>query len=120
MTDDCLPFDLEPPPREPRRPEQLVRPSDPETSYEAAQAAVEQLRVLQERVLNIFRADGPMCQHALIAAYRERYGEVVPESTVRTRCAELVAAGLVMDSGERVVLPSHRRAVVWRAVRGDR
>lgn len=85
MTEGRLPFDVEPPPRQPRRPRQLVRPSDPETSHEAAQHAVEHLRVLQERVLTILRECGPLWQHALIAEYRERYGEVVPESTIRTR-----------------------------------
>jgi len=35
------------------------------------------------------------------------------ESGFRTRCAELVDAGLVADSGQRETLASGRKAVCW-------
>jgi hypothetical protein len=38
---------------------------------------------------------------------------IVTESGVRSRRAELVQAGLVRDTGERVKLATGRRAIVW-------
>lgn len=101
------------PPFNPRALESLVRPTDPETSFEAADAIEPHLRLLQERVLQLFHDFGPMTQHALIDLYRERHGHA-PESTIRTRCAELVEVGLIADTGARRLLPSGRRAVIWQ------
>src|SRR5678809_1502041 len=96
-----------------RRMMQLARPTDPATSFAAAQSIVPTLRQLQTRVYDCFRAHGPMTQHQLITVYIQRYG-FAPQSTIRTRCAELVTAHLLEDSGQRVRLPSGRHAVVWR------
>jgi hypothetical protein len=98
-----------------RVPEQLVRPNDPETSHEAAEHIVPTLRELQERVRAVFLDGGEMTQHALIDEYRHRFGWA-PESTIRTRCSELVDAGLVVDTLKRVKVGSGRNAVVWKAV----
>jgi len=52
----------------------------------------------------------------LIEVYHDVYGKA-KESTIRTRCSELVTKGLVRDSGKRVLLPtSHRSAIVWEVV----
>lgn len=91
---------------------QLLRVTDPDTSYEAAEAIVPELRELQVRVLALFEAYGPMTHHTLIRLYREQYGPTA-ESTIRTRCAELVSYGLLVDTGRRDVLLSGRRAAVW-------
>jgi hypothetical protein len=34
-------------------------------------------------------------------------------STYRTRRSELVDKGLIVDTGERMTLPSKRRAIIW-------
>lgn len=95
-----------------RTPAQLVHRNDPETSLEAAESVVDRLRELQRNVLVLFQRFGGMTQHTLIARYREVFG-FRPDSSIRTRCSELVDAHLVEDSLQRALLTSGRRAVVW-------
>jgi hypothetical protein len=38
------------------------------------------------------------------------------DQSIRSRRAELTAAGLIIDTGKRVKLPSGRRSIVWAAV----
>jgi hypothetical protein len=85
-------------PQMPRTVDQLVRPASPPTSRAAAVSIVNNLTVLQQRVLGILRESGPWTDDSLIAAYRLCYG-YVSESTVRSRRAELVEAGLVRSVG---------------------
>jgi hypothetical protein len=89
-----------------------ARRSDPPTSHAAAAAITPKLRPLQLRVLALFVEAGPMTQHALIDRYRDRHG-AARESTVRTRCSELVRLRLLADTGARVRLPNGRSAVRW-------
>ena len=62
-------------------------------------------------MLGLFQQHGPMTHHMLIGKYRLAYGPT-PESTIRTRCAELVDKGLLRDSG-KTVLVGKRHATVW-------
>ena len=94
-----------------------ARASDPETSHQAAKS-VSSLREKQAAVLHVLRGcrmglsdDGIANTYAL----HERLPDQSP-SGLRTRRSELVALGLVEDSGERVRLPSGRSAIVWRTV----
>lgn len=101
-------------------PTAYARRTDPETSHEAAQSIrSDKLRRSQEAVLALFRAQGAMTDVELVEFYAKRaeFGRVVPQSDsgIRTRRSELVTAGKVIDSGERVKLPSGRRAIVWKA-----
>lgn len=92
-----------------------ARTSDPETS-KAAAASVDPNRVreIRQRVLSVFRAQGAMTQRDLVKRYWARYGEC-PESSIRTRCKELVEGGFVKDTGRTTRLPSGRLAVIWAA-----
>lgn len=95
-----------------RPPVTRARNDDPETSHAAAEEISDHLRELQQRVLTLFAEQGPMTHHELIAKYRDAFGKT-SESTIRTRCAELVEKGLIVDTGARADLESGRRAVVW-------
>lgn len=101
-----------------------VRRTDPETSHEAA-GGLHDLTDRQRAILVFMRMKGPMADHMLVANYqmaaKSMYGgwpTQTPQS-IRTRRSELVAKGLVKDSGQRVRAPSGRgRAIVWEAVSG--
>ena len=95
-----------------------ARRTDPETSHEAAESIGElQKRERQIAILQLLRSLKKATHRTLVRAYvREmREGTLPLQSTsgIRTRCSELRDAGLVRDSGEREVLPSNRRAIVW-------
>ena len=89
----------------------FARTTDPETSRAAAASlSPETLRASQRQVLDAFRRFGQMHHERLI----ERYdGDPQSDSGLRTRTRELVDAGLLRDSGERVLLSSRRQAIVW-------
>lgn len=90
-----------------------ARNTDPWTSHAAAESLEpDKLRLSQEAVLRFLRRHGPMDDGKLVKTYN---GDV-PQSPsgLRTRRAELVAKGLVVDSGDVVVMPSGRKAIIWR------
>jgi hypothetical protein len=94
-----------------------ARSTDPETSHEAAASiGSDKIRVSQQIVLDLLRVHGPMHDRTLADVYA-MLAHLPPqsESGLRTRRSELVARGLVVDSGERVVLPSGRKAIIWKA-----
>lgn len=98
-----------------------ARTTDPATSHEAAASiAPEDLRASQRFVLDVFRRYSPhrFCDESLIVhyGYALKARHVVAaqsDSGIRTRRRELVDAGYLRDSGEKVVLPSGRRSIVW-------
>jgi hypothetical protein len=96
-----------------------ARKFDPATSVAAA-ASVADLTAKQFAALDVLATFGAMTDVDLVDRYElEAYSGDVPfqsASGLRTRRAELVAHGLVEDSGERVRLASGRLAIVWRAV----
>ena len=89
-----------------------ARNTDPITSHEAAysvgdvtdtQAYI--LRVLEKR---------PRTDSELIEAYRNyKRAPRASESGIRSRRAELVGKGVVVDTNARRVLPSGRKSIVW-------
>lgn len=89
-----------------------ARPTDPETSWEAARS-LSDLPARMRAVASILVAT-PMADHEMVTAYAQ-----VPSlpaqspSGLRTRRAELVKAGIVRDSGRRTETPSGRAAIVW-------
>lgn len=96
----------------------IVRSSDPATSVAAAKQQTDERRVyVQERVMDLFHARGPMTDRQLVDAYRERHGQEIPESTIRTRRAELVR-------DERLealtTLEGKRPQTVWRISGGTK
>jgi hypothetical protein len=87
----------------------LARTTDPDTSHEAAASVTNSAKV-QAAILDLL-SHRPFTDDELsrLLAYRM----TVSPSGLRTRRAELVRLGKVVDSGERVRLRSGRRAIVW-------
>jgi hypothetical protein len=91
-----------------------ARSSDPATSHQAAASiSSERLRESQAHVLDTLRLDGPLTDERLV----DLIAPMQSPSGVRTRRAELVALGLVVDSGRRERTQSGRSSIVWRAVK---
>ena len=94
-----------------------ARLTDPETSHEAADS-VKNITQTQSAILTLLTF--PMTDEVLIDAFY-RYADnaglkLASPSGIRSRRAELVAKGLVVDSGERAKLSTGRNAIVWKAV----
>lgn len=91
-----------------------TRKTDPETSVEAGES-VRNVTETQDYILRVLRR--PRADFQLVEAYRAyKRAPRASESGIRSRRAELVERGLVVDSGARVIMPSGRRAIVWEAV----
>lgn len=95
-----------------------ARRTDPQTSHDAARSVMD-LNGKQTAVLTVIRQQGPMTDQEIAAAYRRTGGPKQSASGLRTRRAELVAAGLVIDSGARSATDSGRLAVVWAFTNPD-
>jgi hypothetical protein len=90
-----------------------ARNTDPQTSHDAA-ASVDDVTLTQAFVLRALKR--PRTDPQLIEAYRKlKHAPRASESGIRTRRAELVDRGLVVDSGLRSVTPFGRKAIVWAA-----
>ena len=95
-------------------PHTRARAGDPDTSHDAARSLdAATVRASQEAVLTFLRERGPMTDYELVRRYDREPRQ--SESGLRTRRSELTAAGLVLDTGSRVRLPSRRYAIVWTA-----
>ena len=93
-----------------------ARTSDPDTSHAAAQSLTpETLRLSQAAVLDLLRGyPAGLTDQGLAQAYGNGWpGPAQSDSGLRTRRAELVRGGLVVDTGRRERLASGRQAVVW-------
>lgn len=87
----------------------LARRTDPATSHLAAATLDDKAR--QRRlVLAVLRTYGPMTDEALV-----NHLSTISPSGARTRRSELVRAGLVQDTGDRLPTSSGRKAIVWQA-----
>lgn len=103
--------------------EARARAGDPQTSHEAARS-VEDLNAKQAAVLEILTKYGRATDEILCYTYQLNVDSrathwTVPEqsdSGIRTRRAELVAAGLVRATGEMRAMVSGRKAQVWEVV----
>ena len=90
----------------------VARRGDPSTSWAAANSLYpETLRRTLRLVLHTIQDRGPMTDEHLVDLLE---GAMSP-SGARSRRAELVDLGLVYDTGQRLVLRSGRRAIVWAA-----
>lgn len=98
-----------------------ARKSDPATSHAAA-SSVKGIRFSQFAVLRALGKIKSGTDLDIADAYEHEYGVIHPQSPsgLRTRRAELVDAGLVVDTGQRKRLPSGRQAVVWARAKGAR
>ena len=93
-------------------PRAVARRTDVWSSHEAA-ASVTRIRESQKAVLYFLAGRSPMTDEELVANYN---GLQQSPSGLRTRRSELVELGKVRDSGQRRVLRSGRRAIVWEAL----
>ena len=90
-----------------------TRTLDPSTSHQA-EKSVSKLADSYRIILDIFRNHGPMNDEALIATWRKQASKLASDSGIRSRRSELVATGLIVDSGERQKMQSGRDSIVWR------
>lgn len=89
-----------------------ARKTDPTTSHMAA-ASVQDITATQEYILKALKR--PATDVDLVERYNNlKTAPRASESGIRSRRAELVALGLVKDSGARVKLQSGRHAIVWQ------
>lgn len=99
----------------------LARLTDPQTSHEAA-ASVKDITATQNAILKLLRMM-PMADEDLIHYYRQQVSmgadsydfPRASESGIRSRRAELVRLGRVVDTGERNITQSGRKAIIWTA-----
>lgn len=88
-----------------------ARATDPKTSHDAA-VSVDNVTDTQRYVLSALRR--PRADVELVEAYRKfKRAPRASESGIRSRRAELVDRGLVVDTGRRIRLDSGRFAIVW-------
>ena len=88
-----------------------ARNTDPITSHLAAES-VRDVTATQEYVLKALRKARTDVE--LVQAYNSlKTAPRASESGIRSRRAELVRKGMVVDTGRRVRLDSGRYAIVW-------
>jgi len=93
-----------------------ARPTDPVTSFEAADKA--NLMASQAEVLRVLAEQGPLTDVDIVRFAHQRVesnGTKVNWSDSRLRSArsELRDKGAVRDTGERYTPPSGRRQIIW-------
>lgn len=88
-----------------------ARASDPDTSHAAA-ASVDNMSKTRLAILDVLRTWGPTDDEMIRKLVLTRIGRGTP-SGIRTRRSELVALGLVRDSGKRAETVTGRQAVLW-------
>jgi hypothetical protein len=92
-----------------------ARRYDPRTSHDAA-GSISEYNISQCRaiILGILRSEGDQIHEEIIA--NERWHTFPQaESSIRTRCSELVRMGLVWPTSKRRVTKSGHAAIVWTA-----
>lgn len=95
-----------------------ARRNDPETSKQAA-ASVTNLGRTRDAIIKILKDYGPRTDDQIWLIYSGLFdkGAQIPRvspSGLRSRRAELLTLGFVVDSGKRARTPSNRWAAVWR------
>lgn len=89
-----------------------ARRTDPKTSHDAAKS-VNGITATKAYILRALKKKA-RTDVQLLEAYRNyKTAPLASESGIRTRRAELVDMGLVVDTGVRETLPSGRKAIVW-------
>jgi hypothetical protein len=89
-----------------------ARSSDPQTSHDAADS-VKDVTATQSFIVRVLSRRA-RTDTQLIEAYRNYVkAPKASDSGIRSRRSELVALGVVADTGKRVVLPSGRSSIVW-------
>lgn len=97
----------------PYQPQTLARRTDPHTSHRAAELIAPKIKPLQQKVLAVLRLNDDGLTDYEIEDYYRDHG-----STYRTRRAELVDLGIVIDTGKTRIIKGRARKV-W-AIGADR
>lgn len=93
-----------------------ARSTDPATSHAAALSlGGDEIRHSQREVLALLAELGPMTDRQVLSFFTVGGRPLRSPSGLRTRRAELVDKGLVVDSGRRNTAPSGRKEIVWAA-----
>lgn len=96
-----------------------ARLSDPQTSWDAA-GSVDDVTATQAVILMLLR-ERPMCDEQLVAEYDAGVarGDFLRKTAqcIRSRRAELVRKGLIIDNGLRVPMTTGRKAILWQVTR---
>ncbi len=87
-----------------------ARTTDRVTSHMAA-ASVTNIRESQQTILYCLKQFGPLCDEDIYKFVRQG----MSPSGARSRRAECVAKGWVVDSGERGTTTSGRKTILWKA-----
>jgi hypothetical protein len=93
-----------------------VRTTDPDTSHAAAERVGKGPLTRNQERIRLILTVRPMTHEEILAEYIRRYGPTA-ESTPRKRCCDLKRMGLVEDSGERRLLKSGHKGIVWQLVK---
>lgn len=89
--------------------------SDPSTSKEAAASvSLQRISETQQRVLEVFRFNGVMCDERLVELYEGYWPNSATDQSIRSRRGELARKGKIYDTGKRGVTRFNRRCVIWR------
>jgi hypothetical protein len=94
-----------------------VRATDPETSLEAAEESQPNWGHTREAVLSVIWRLEPVTLNRLVAMYSTLlpYEPAASDSSIRTRCSELVHEGYVEQvPGEYGQSKTGRKAALWR------
>jgi len=92
-----------------------ARATDPWTSKDAAMRVA--VQPLQDRLLYLFEKGFPMTDDQLIETYEWQAGlyhwKPATPSGIRSRRAELVNAGYLIDTGKTRLTASGRHSIMW-------
>ena len=96
-----------------------ARRTDPQTSHDAADSVknITEVKALILKTLVV-----PMTHNELVNLWLTPAGNPRPgfckssPEAIRSRCADLVREGRVVDTGKRGKLASGRHAIVWKTV----
>jgi hypothetical protein len=93
----------------------FARMSDPQTSHDAAES-VENITPTKQTILTILNT--PKTDEELVRIFQAwaSHGSApkASESGIRSRRADLVKSGRVIDTGERREISTGRKAIVWQ------
>jgi hypothetical protein len=91
-----------------------ARTTDPITSHLAADSISNgEVSKTQKLIISLL-VNGPRADFEIVQMFQDLYPAIASDSGIRTRRAELVSKGVVVDTGFKVKMPhSNRLAIVW-------
>ena len=91
-----------------------ARRTDPETSkLAAASISAQRITETQLNVLLCVSWSISMADATLVERFEDYWPYLASQSGIRSRRADLTAAGLIKDTGERIKLRGNRSHILW-------